>query len=193
MQPRTKLPSTKAALPLHAQRAPDRLSKVTKSEGEKACSRGLWTANVEHMKPVQNQSVPDCVMPSFSSLMISQLRHARLQRGWRITPLLYSTLHLKYTSCICISKQRGARRSVLNAESFPTSLYKTKKIRWEKLLFSACPRFVFSSKLYSCIYFSFQLNYICLRKKGMWLYCKTHRIKAILAKDQRNMGHGLQL
>ncbi len=50
-----------------------------------ACSRGLWIANVEHMKPVPGLWLPDFIMPPLSPLMISLLRHARLQRS----PQLY--------------------------------------------------------------------------------------------------------
>lgn len=88
-QPRTRRSSINTALLIdallreHKEPVTDCHKRLRRSEKRAAgaCSRGLWIANVEHMKPVPGLWLPDFIMPPLSPLMISLLRHARLQRG----------------------------------------------------------------------------------------------------------------
>lgn len=91
-QPRTKRSSINTALlidaPLREHKEPvtdcHKWLRRSEKRAAGACSRGLWIANVEHMKPVPGLWLPDFIMPPLSPLMISLLRHARLHRGLQL-------------------------------------------------------------------------------------------------------------
>lgn len=123
-QPRTKHSTINAALlidaPLREHKEPvtDCHKRLRRSEKRAAgaCSRGLWIANVEHMKPVPGLRVPDFIMPPLSSLVISLFRHARLQQGPQLEPnsaTLCSASKMLKTLCICTFNSARACRSFL--------------------------------------------------------------------------------
>lgn len=151
-QPRTKPSTVNAALlidaPLREHKEPvtDCHKRLRRSEKRAAgaCSRGLWIANVEHMKPVPGLRVPDFIMPPLSSRMISLFRHARLQRGPQLqhgSAILCSVSKMLQTLSICMLKSAcvcNLCRCFLEASTSVCTWIHSGKDDWEGGLLLVC-------------------------------------------------------